>query len=160
MKSINGLPAHVLFVHAPVVLVPLAALLSLAASARPGFRHRTWWLVPTAVAAGLIATQLAVMSGYRFDEVAGDVVDTTDHQALGEATRNLVVVFLLGAAATVWLDRQGRDPSRAGTPWTWTGQVGSIVTTLVGVMATVWMIRTGEEGARLVWDGVLIVTSR
>ena len=43
-----------------------------------------------------------------FDDIAGyagvkqeitEVVDTTDHQALGETTRNLVVLFLLAAAA-------------------------------------------------------------
>jgi uncharacterized membrane protein len=158
MESVSGLPAHPLFVHAPVVLVPLATLLALACATWPRLRRRAGWAVAGAAAVGLIATQLAVSSGYRFDELLEGAVDTSDHQALGETTRNLVAVFLVSAMATAWLDRPTGDPATGLRRWAVVA--GVVVTTLSSVMATVWMIRTGEEGARLVWDGVLTARLR
>jgi hypothetical protein len=163
MESINGLPAHPLFVHAPIVLVPLAAIAALVVAAaevigrRPG--RLAHWVVAGAAAVGLVATQLAVSSGYRFDEIAGKAVDTSDHEALGETTRNLVALFLVAALITAGLagtvaggDRSGRRRLAV--------RAGVALTTLSAIMSTIWMVRTGDEGARLVWDGVLLIRRR
>jgi len=32
-----------------------------------------------------------------------------------------------------------------------------VITSLSSVVATVWMARTGDEGARLVWENVLLL---
>lgn len=152
MESISGLPAHPLFVHAPVVLVPLAMLFALACAARPGLRRRAGWALAGAAVVTLVATQLAVSSGYRFDELLDGAADTSDHQALGETTRNLVAVFAVGSLVTAVLDRPGGGPSARRR---WAVLAAMAVTTLSSVMATLWVIRTGDEGARLVWDGVI-----
>ena len=153
MESVSGLPAHPLFVHAPIVLVPLATLFALACAARPSLRRRAGWALTGAAAVGFVATQLAVSSGYRFDDLLDGAADTTDHQALGETTRNLVAVFLVASLATALLDRTGGGTSTSRRRWAVLGAMA--VATLSSVMATVWMIRTGDEGARLVWDGVI-----
>ena len=38
----SGLPAHPLFLHVPVILIPVAALAALALAARP-----SWWTRPS-----------------------------------------------------------------------------------------------------------------
>lgn len=153
MDSINGLPAHPLFVHAPVVLVPLATLLAIVMAARPELRRRNGWALAIAATVGLVATQLAVSSGYEFDELVRGIVNTDRHQSLGETTRNFVAVFTVAAVVTAILDRRSPERTVSATQWgTW---LSMAVTTVSGVLATVWMVRTGDEGARLVWDGVL-----
>lgn len=153
MDSINGLPAHPLFVHAPVVLVPLMTLFALVVAARPALRRRAGWALALAACVALIATQLAVTSGYRFDELIEGAVNTDRHQDLAEASRNLVVVAVLVLTAVVAIDFRARHAptDRAETA----ARVTSVLGALVAVAATVWMARAGEEGARLVWSGVL-----
>src|ERR1700731_4651418 len=52
MTEINGLPAHVLFVHFLVVLVPLTALLVMVCAVWPAARRRLVW--PTLILAAVI----------------------------------------------------------------------------------------------------------
>ena len=63
MTTLGGLPAHVLLVHAVVVLVPLSALLVLLVGVWPAARRR--WAVPAAVLAvvAAVAVPLATESG-------------------------------------------------------------------------------------------------
>lgn len=156
MESVNGLPAHPLFVHAPVVLVPLAALVAALVAVRPGHHRFDRWAVVAAATVALLATQLAVSSGYRLDEAAGGAIDASDHEALGETTRNLVALFLAVAVATAWSARRLGETS---TPRRRMLDRGARVTCLaVATLATVWLVRTGHEGARLVWETVLVVS--
>lgn len=153
MDSINGLPAHPLFVHAPVVLVPLATLLAIVMAARPGLRRTGGWALATAAVVGLIVTQLAVSSGYEFDELVRGAVNTDRHQALGITTRNLVAVFTVAAIVTAVLDH--RFSERATSASRRATGLSMAATTISGLLATVWMVRTGDEGARLVWENVI-----
>ncbi len=153
MESINGLPAHPLFVHAPVVLVPLAAIMAVVMLARPDYRRRRGWALVVAAVIGLVFTQLAVSSGYAFDELSGGVSNTDDHQALGETTRNFTVAFAVAAAATYLLDRRSGQSDSGSVGHLATA--GMALTALCAILSTVWMVRTGEEGARLVWGEVI-----
>lgn len=155
MESISGLPAHVLFVHAPVVLTPLAALAALMLVFRPDLRHRAG--IALAVMAGVvaIATFLALQSGKAFNEVVGDNVDTSDHEQLARRAMVLVIAFLIGAVATAAADRW----SAADGP-DWLDQTAlwlMAFTTTAAVAASFWMVLAGDAGARLVWDGVISV---
>lgn len=62
-KEILGLPAHVLVVHAVVVLVPLLALLSAAYVALPRFRARLDWAVAILAVVAPVSAFVAVESG-------------------------------------------------------------------------------------------------
>lgn len=153
MESIGGLPAHPLFVHAPVVLMPLAAIATIVLALRPQWRRRSGVVLPIAAVAILVLTQLTISSGDAFDEIVGDRVDTTDHRALALTTRWFIVMFAVGAIATAALDRW-RD--RSAPQWLTALHGLAIGVSVVGAaLATVWMVRTGDEGARLVWDGVI-----
>lgn len=154
MERVNGLPAHPLFVHAPVVLVPLAVLGTLAVLARPAWRQRFGPALAVLSVVALVTTLLAVRSGEAFERLVGDQVDVSQHKQLGLTTRWMVALFTLGTLVYVGLDRSRRRADQPGG-----GSVPALVvaglTAAVGLAATVWIIRTGDSGARLVWDGFL-----
>ena len=148
LDTISGIPSHPLFVHAPVVLVPLVGLAVIALTFRPDWRARLGWWPSVAAGVSLVATFLAVGSGNRFDERLAGLVDTERHESLALTTLALVAVFF---GATV-AQRLLRDSS-GGLRF-----VERAVTLLVVVsagMAVWWMFLTGEEGARITWSGVV-----
>lgn len=63
IDRIIGLPAHPLFAHAPVVLVPLTALLALTCAISRRQRERLGWLAVGLALASLVFVQLAIGSG-------------------------------------------------------------------------------------------------
>lgn len=157
MESISGLPAHPLFVHAPVVLMPLTMLAAVAVALRPSWRRRYGPALAVGALVVLVATLLAVSSGEAFEELAGSGIDVDEHQRLAEATRLLVGAFFAGTLVVAVLDRVRRsDPPSWLAPAT---QVAAGVTAVAALLAAFWMYRTGHEGARLVWEGVVTTTS-
>ena len=65
---VNGLPAHVLLVHAVVVLVPLAALLAVVAAVWPAARRRLGFLTPLVALLALAGVPLATEAGEWLEE--------------------------------------------------------------------------------------------
>ncbi len=163
MESIFDLPAHPLFVHTPLVLMPLLALVAMALAFRPRWRVS---FGPVAALGGvglLIVTILAVQSGQAFDnalERQGQEVSIEDHQELAETTRLLVILFvvsLLVLVAVSWI-RSTRSAAQATSPNplpVWLGHGFAALTVVLGVAGSIWMFRTGHEGASVVWDGTL-----
>lgn len=90
-ETFDGLPAHPLVVHLPVVLVPLAALAVLALALRPRLL-RTFGVVVT------------VLAGVGF---AGALLATNSGEALEESFR----------AAGQTIPETLRDPRRDGRPY-------------------------------------------
>lgn len=158
MERFNGLPAHPLFVHAPVVLVPLAVLATLALVARPGWRQRFGPVLAGLAVVATIATFLAIRSGDALATALGQDIDPSKHKNLALTTRWLVLGFTLGTLVYVALDRL-RRPADASPDQPGSGSVAAWavagLTAVVGLAAAWWMYRTGEAGASLVWNGVL-----
>jgi hypothetical protein len=175
METLFDLPAHVLFVHAPVVLTPLVTLACLAVLVRPSWRHRYGLALVVACGVVLVATMLAVQSGEEFAEALAGAVPVAKHQDLAETARVLVLLQFVLALGVVLVQRRfarvpagvapGGGPSAAPAPpalanATISGQPAVVVLltaalAVVSVLSTVWMIRTGHEGARITWSGVL-----
>lgn len=63
MTVFAGLPAHVLFVHFVVTLIPLTAVLEMLCALWPAARQRLVWLVVVLAAATLVLTPLTVKAG-------------------------------------------------------------------------------------------------
>ena len=151
MKTFLGLPAHPLFVHAPLVLVPLAALAAVALAIRPQWRRRCSSALAVAALAALVVTFLAIRSGEAFEPAVRDVVNLDLHKSLARTTRLLVALFFVGSIVVAILDRMSGDER----PWAdRAAQIVVVLTALVAVLGSVWIARTGHEGAKLVWDGV------
>ena len=90
LDTLAGIPSHPLFVHAPVVLIPLVGLAAIALAFRPAWRARLGWWPAVAAGVCLIATFLAVGSGNEFDERLDGLVDTEATFTAGEVTFDVV----------------------------------------------------------------------
>lgn len=165
------LPAHPLFVHTPLVLMPLLALAAIAAALRLRWRRAFGPLLILASLALVLVTVMTTQSGVAFNRVLEDQgveIDIEDHKSLGEASRALAVVFaglLVGSSALAMIGsgRSGgsgrastsRSGSGAGGALRWVGHALAAGAVVFGVLGSIWMFRTGHEGAKLVWDGTI-----
>lgn len=147
---INGLPLHVLVVHAVVVLVPLTALGTIAIAVRPRWRHHYGPLVVAAGVLSAILVPVATSSGEALEQRVGD---PGEHAELGDQLIWFVLPLLVLAAALVWMDRRHNKgiegPVRASAP---TGLKVVAVLAVVAALATsVQVYRVGDSGARAAW---------
>ncbi len=158
MESLFGVPGHPLFVHLPMVVVPVAALAAAVLAFSPDVRRRLSGWLAAFVGVGLVGTFLAIESGEAFQEVLedriGDVAET--HEQLGRQTMILVALFFVGSVITAAVDRlSGPTADGANGQLRLPASVLAVGTALLGLLAGVWMLRTGHEGIRVVWDAVL-----
>jgi hypothetical protein len=148
--EINGLPLHVLVVHAAVVFGPLAALCAIGYVALPSQRDRLRWvtLVLVLIATGAIWT--AYLSGKnflesdRFSGISGSPLETLihEHEELAETLRLVVSAFAAVTVLAVWQHR------RTGVA---RYTLGGLV--VAGALATlVYTFLTGEAGSTAVWS--------
>ena len=153
-----GVPTHPLAVHAPVVLIPLIAVASIAVLFRAAWRERA--TVPLAALAFVMVAMLFVAkeSGESAKE-ANNVFGNIDrHEELGNQTFILGVVWLLFAiAAGVALFLGRRNPANSLSAAT--GEAGrsqvvlvlNVLATIAVIVTTIWLIRTGHAGAESRW---------
>ena len=169
---INGLPAHVLIVHAVVVLVPLAALMAVLGAVWPAARRRLAYLTPLVALAALISVPLATQAGEWLEEHVPESPLVEQHAGEGDAVLAWVVGLFVVACA-VWLvgavadrGRVGRTPDgdRSGVggdqpagaaSWagaSWARALVAVVTLVVAAGATLAVYRAGDSGARAAWQ--------
>lgn len=173
MESILDLPAHPLFVHAPVALMPLVTLAALALAVRPQWRARFGFLTAGLSFVLLVATVLATQSGEAFEAALdrqGIPVPVEKHAELAETARLFVLLFFVAVVAMVGiaLVRRSRAAAApvslsAAAPrpassdgLALVGHAFAALAVLFGLLGTVWMARAGHEGAKAVWDGTLV----
>lgn len=161
MKTLFGIPAHPLFVHAPIVLVPLLSIVTVVAALRPSVARKLSHWLPIASLLVFVSVLLAMQSG----EALYDVVVEEKGNALDKHVdlANLTRVFAFGMlVSTVALWFWGRRTARAGAT-----SAGSptrrdpvmlgiaAVVVVLSALSTIWLVRTGHEGARIHWKGVI-----
>jgi hypothetical protein len=158
--EINGLPAHVLIVHAAVVFAPLSALSALVYALMPRWRWAT--RLPT-VALGAIAmgaVGAAYFTGKNFkarfaknDIAVPDVLN--QHAQRAQVLFWLTIVFVVVVLAAAWLlggpsglksDRGARGMHDPLIEWSVTGMV--VVLAIAEILMT---IAVGDAGANSVW---------
>ena len=155
-RAINDLPAHVFFVHVPVVAIPVMSLLAVIMGI---LKQPPVWLRRITVggtALTVAATWFAVRSGNEFDEIIGDRVNTDRHEALANRTMLLVVALALAVGALAYVITRLGDGRPDGPAWLPRLRILLSVTTIaLAALSTIWVVRTGEEGARITWRGVV-----
>ncbi|MFD2766821.1 DUF2231 domain-containing protein [Micromonospora eburnea] len=158
-REVNGLPLHVLVIHAVVVLVPLLALLSVAYGVLPRWRSRLDWAVAGLAVVTPIATFVAKESGEAFEEaqrqrgLGGEFLrKIEEHSEYGDTlfwfTIGLAVAALLLLLVTSGLTRVRSLPR-------WLAQVLTAVVVVLAVFALVYVFLAGDSGAEVVWGGTL-----
>lgn len=166
ISQLFGLPAHPLFVHVPVVLIPLVAFgaIAMACSARVRDRHG-WLVLAIAVVAGL-STQLAVGSGQALRHSVPQSAELRRHTHIAESIRPLILLLFLVAAGIMLLDRRARGSwpfarTRGQTPTSTSIRAGLIaLTAIVAVATNVRLFQIGDSGAKATWQRVHISTGR
>lgn len=178
MSTINGLPAHVLLVHAVVVLVPLSAILVVLVAFWPSVRRRL--TLPTALLAGLalIIVPVTTEAGDWLEHHVARTPLLRAHTQLGDTMLPWAIGLFLVAAALAARElahargRTSRTVTLADGPGTthaprsvhgWRrteAPGGRPVTVVLAVLAlitavgsTVTVYRIGDSGARAAWTG-------
>jgi hypothetical protein len=160
--EINGLPAHVLLVHAVVVLVPLAALMLVASAIWPAARAKLGFLTPAVALVALILVPITTHAGHWLQDHLHNNFGHTDPQILHHAHLGaqllwwVIPLFVVSAGMwaigrrydLVWRPADG--PDRRALP-VWVTAVIALVAVGVAVGTLVWVVRIGESGSRAIW---------
>ncbi len=166
MNTINGLPAHVLLVHAVVVLVPLSAILVILCSLWPAARRRLSLFTFVLSALALISVPLATGAGEWLQHRVQRTTLVRDHTQLGDTMLpwaiGIAVVALIiaglefresrlavsGPAGAAAVDRPPLPGGRA------VPIVVAVLALVVGVGSIITVYAIGESGARASWSTI------
>ncbi|MGS0687833.1 DUF2231 domain-containing protein [Nakamurella sp. GG22] len=150
--EINGLPVHVLVVHAVVALIPLAALLTVLSAVWPAARRRLGVVTPLVALLAVGAAFAAKEAGEWLQDRVPSSPLIIAHTDLG-ATMLWFALGLFVAALLAWgvptlLARRSGQP-----PAPWVGVVVAIVAVVLSGAAVFQVYRVGESGSKAVWTG-------
>ncbi|MDX3662686.1 hypothetical protein PV646_35755 [Streptomyces sp. ID05-26A] len=162
MLTIDGIPIHPLLVHAVVVLLPLAALGSVAIALVPGWRRKYAWPVLGVTLAGVAAVPVAKQAGEDLQAalasngVQNPAIQT--HADLGTMLLPIALGFGVAVIALLVAGRLADRERQAEAPTTKTWRVISVVVSVLVVLlaigTTVQTVRAGHSGSGAVWSGV------
>ena len=171
----SGLPAHPLFLHVPVILIPVVALGALALVARPRWftRHGVWIGALTVIALG--ATNLTIGAGEElrsdlhlgggaasFGGASGPSALIARHAHAASILRLLLIAFTAVLLIALAMYRTS-DGSSIGIGFldsvlSRTRGLTSLLRPVLAVLALAclyFVFHTGDLGAKAVWQGRL-----
>jgi hypothetical protein len=150
MDTLFGIPAHPLIVHGAVVLLPLAALATLAVAAVPKLRRNYGAVVVVVAAVATVSVFLAQESGEPLEDRVDETPLVEEHTEHAEQVLPWAVGLTLVAAATVAAGSlRGRYPGLASGGAT---AVLVVLAAVAAIGATYTIIDVGHSGAKAVWD--------
>ncbi len=166
LTQIHGLPAHVLLVHAVVVLVPITVLLLLATVVWRGVHPRLGVATPLVALLTLIFVPITTSAGEWLRARVPDTPLVSQHAEMGDSLLPWAVGLFVVASA-IWFvrwrqDRSNIEPSRGR--WgstdavltrnaTTTRVVLGVLAVAVSVGAMISVVRIGDSGAKAAWQG-------
>ena len=156
--KISGLPAHPLFVHGAVVLVPLLAIIAILYAVWAGARRHIRWPMIVLAVATPGAVFAAKESGESFKESpnfqATEIQKTIgQHEGFGNtlflvvaglAVLTLVMAFMIATTA------DGTAAIKAPVAVHW---IVIALTVILAAAALFYVFKAGDTGAHLVWSG-------
>jgi hypothetical protein len=163
LNQVNGLPAHILLVHAVIVLVPLAAAMLVASAVWPAARRRLGLATPVAAVVTFLSIPPATQAGEWLQARVPDNPLVRSHAEMGHAIIPFSALMVALAALVWWRGRQAdADPRPAGPGAAlatelrrptdrWTVLLG-VVSVLVAVAAVATIVRIGDSGAKASWQ--------
>ncbi|MDJ0392921.1 hypothetical protein QMK17_06200 [Rhodococcus sp. G-MC3] len=148
MSTFDGLPVHILLVHAIVVLAPLTALLEIVCAVWRPARQRLVWLVLALAVSTMILTPITTDAGEWLERHIPSTEALRTHTELGDWMIYFAAGLLLVAVALTALHiTESRSTGRR----TITTVVVAIAAVVIGVGSTIGVYRIGESGAEAVW---------
>ncbi|MBM7368207.1 DUF2231 domain-containing protein [Gordonia hydrophobica] len=155
METLNGLPAHPLFVHFAIVGVLAAGLVAIAVAVWPRARTALGVFPAILTLVTLIVVPLTTSAGEALEKRFPPSDTLQKHTTLGDELI-LYVGPLFGLVALLWLLRLPAVTQRlplSEKALTIIDVVVRVATAAVAVAAIVMVIRIGDSGARAVWGG-------
>lgn len=156
MTTINGLPAHILLVHAVVVLVPIAAVLAVVAVAWPAARRRIGVVLPALSLLCLILVPITTSAGEWLEKHVDENSYVERHTSMGEDLLPWVVLLFVFALVFWGLDHATRlgDKVQGLASHRLVRPIVSVLLVVVAVVAVIEVVRIGDSGAQATWhDG-------
>jgi hypothetical protein len=154
-ERVLGLPAHPLFIHAAVVLVPLLAVAGILYAVWPGARrHVRWTLIVLAVATpgAVFAAKESGEAFEKSDNLQSPQLQEKigEHEDFGSTLWLIVLGLAVVALALAYLVRPpGADSiGPVAAHWALSG-----LTVVLALIACYYVFKTGDSGAKMVWDG-------
>jgi len=146
MNTVNGLPAHVLLVHAIVVLLPLSALLLVLTALSPAIRRRL--AGPNAILSVLVVllVPLTTSAGEWLEGRVPASATLRQHTELGDGAIFYALPIAALALVVWWLQRKSRATSTAVTT------VVAVLSVAVGAAGVYGIYRIGDSGAKAAWS--------
>lgn len=150
ITTFGGLPAHPLFAHVPVVLIPLGAIGAVAMS-RPRVRAAIgWWVVAIVFVAGIV-TQLTISAGESLEEYVRETELVERHAEMGESIRPWLLLMFLALVGVMLIDRFIVRRPEAAAPLRRVGVAVTAASVLLSGVASFAVFRIGHSGAEAVW---------
>jgi amino acid transporter len=152
MNVINGLPAHALWLHLVVVLVPLTALLEILCGLWPAARRGPLvWLTLVLATAAMVLTPITINAGqWLYDLRTKPSPILREHAERGSTMVYFAAALLAVAIGLVVLRLIERRPESRRMA---TRIVIGIIVLAVGISSMIQVYRAGDEGAQSVWGG-------
>jgi uncharacterized membrane protein len=142
LLEVAGLPLHPLVVHAAVVLIPVAAIMVIAAVVV----KRNPKLFPTAVILTWVATVFSILAS-QSGEALGEVIGTPgQHGEWGEALSPLMIGLAIVSTIAV-IVRRSRSKLLTG--------LTQLAAAGLAIAALVMVVLVGHSGAEATWGGTL-----
>ncbi|MFD9637511.1 DUF2231 domain-containing protein [Streptomyces violascens] len=153
---INGIPAHVLFVHAVVVLVPLTALALILCAGLPSVMRRFGLALPALALVSLISVPLTTNAGEWLERHVNRSALVRQHTELGDELLPWAIGLFLVTMGVWWsyrrTDRQTADAGSTGAVATPLRIAAATLSLIVGLGAGVQVYRIGDSGAKAAWQ--------
>jgi len=163
MGTVNGLPAHVLLVHAVVVLLPLAAALLVGTAIWPRMRARL--AGPNALLSLLVVGLVPVTTsaGEWLERRVTQTALLHEHTELGDGAIFAALPVAVLAAIVWWRNREATAAAAPGTSTrlrAYLAPASSAATRMiaaVAILAAFFAVydtyRIGDSGAKASWNG-------
>ena len=164
LDSLFGLPGHPLVVHLAVVLVPIAAVGTLAIAFWGAARRRIGWIVVGLAFVAFVGCFLAKESGEALQNSVKhtEAVDAHVQMADGGTVAGLAV--FVGAAGVMVVDlivRQRTARNRSALPLQKQApMIVGVLAVLLALFGSVRIIQIGHSGAKATWGNTKIVSEK
>ncbi|WP_416961342.1 DUF2231 domain-containing protein [Streptomyces sp. Agncl-13] len=157
LTVVNGLPAHVLFVHFVIVLVPLSALALVVCAVWPASARRLGLMLPILALVTLASVPVATHAGEWLEQHVGTNPLVRKHAELGDGLLPWALGLFVISAVVWWTARRSTPApdSTAGASWSPSILLRGAVVILslaVAVGAVVDVYRIGDSGAKAAWQ--------
>ena len=169
----DGLPAHPLFLHVPVILIPVAGIAALVLAFRPALfaRHGVWITAVAVVALGALNLTMGAGKALRRDLFGaaggfggGDASLVARHEHAADLLRIFFILFTAVLIISLAVYRAASDAPVTGIPFIdpLLLRVRTLMPSLIplrvalvvlSLLSLYFVFHTGDLGAKAVWQG-------